>query len=231
LAERSGVRRVFPFGQTLTAQLLEMIQNGFGVRPHDLYGCQEAMWLGVECEAHAGLHIPETTAVVQIARTGRPDVPAGPGELGEVIVTSLNRMTTPFVRYRLGDVAAFTEEPCACGRETPRLCKLEGRVQDFLIAIGGRWVSPGAVATSVAYGRPHIRDHRIVQSAPDAVTVSLVAPEGLSEEEKVRITRALQEHLGRVTVTIQRVDEIPRDPSGKRRRVFRAFELGLPQGD
>jgi phenylacetate-CoA ligase len=222
--DASQVRRLFPFGQTLSDPLRDMMLEGFAPRPNDLYGSQEAGWLGVECDEGWGLHVPDTSVVVQVARLGRPDTPADPGEPGEVIVTSLLRRTTPFIRYRIGDVAALDTEACACGRDTPRLTKLEGRVQDFLLSTDGRLVSPGVIATQVAYGRPGIEDHRIVQDAPDRVTVFLVAPKGLPDEEALRIREDLRRHLGRVEVSVRLLDRIPRDPSGKRRRVFRAFD-------
>lgn len=223
--ERRQVRRIFTIGQTLTPMLRAMIGSGFEAEIFDLYGANETFWLGCECEQHEGLHVPEARVIVQIAALGEPDRRAPPGELGEVIVTSLARWTTPIIRYRLGDVAALDPTPCPCGRATPRLRRLEGRVQDFLIATDGTWVSPGAIATDLAHGQPSIRDHRIVQETRELVHVWIVPAPGFGQRDREHIAEVMCRHLGAVQVAFDLAEEIPRDPSGKRRRVYRAFDL------
>ncbi len=223
--ERSGVRRVFPFGQTLSHQLRGMIESGFPAVIFNLYGATETNWIGQECEAHDGLHVNVDRVIVQVAKMGRPDEPAAPGELGEVIVTSLLRRSTPFIRYRLEDAAAIDPSPCRCGRQTPRLKSLEGRVQDFLISTTGDWVAPGVVAIDLSAGQDAILDHRVVQEEPRRVRVSIVPGTTFATSDYERIEQVMRRHLGDVSVVTELVDEIPREPSGKRRRIFRAFSL------
>jgi len=62
-----------------------------------------------------------------------------PNEEGEVIVTNLSRLSTPILRYRVGDAALWTGDICPCGDRNP-LLKLAGRAgQDF--KIGGGFIS------------------------------------------------------------------------------------------
>jgi phenylacetate-CoA ligase len=220
----TGVRALFPFGQTLSPELRTMMQSGFAAPSYDLYGSQEGGWVGVECEAGRGLHAPAGQIVVQIARLGEPDVPAEPGELGEVIITSLLRTTTPMIRYRMHDVAKLDTAPCDCGRLTPRITALEGRVQDFLVSSEGRLVSPGNVCSDLSK-HPKVLDHRVVQEAPQRVRVQLVVQGALSSQDTAAVHATVQLHLGQVEVEVQQVAEIERDPSGKRRRAHRAFPL------
>ena len=224
--ERHEVRAIFPFGQTYTDQLRGMITRGFAAEVFVLYGSAEAGWLGYECERHAGLHIPEGRIDVQVARTGKPDEPAAPGELGEVIVTSLLRGTTPFIRYRLHDAAALDLNPCPCGRSAPRIVQIEGRLQDFLVASGGNWIGPSGIAIDLMVGRPIIIDYRIVQTDREHVVVSLVTNLNLPALATDEVKEVVRRHLGSaVQVDVELVKDIPRDPSGKRRRVFRMFDL------
>jgi phenylacetate-coenzyme A ligase PaaK-like adenylate-forming protein len=225
VAERRNVRFVFPFGQTLTPHLRVMIREGFDGEIFELYGSNESIWMGIECEQHDGLHVPLSQAIVQIAKLNQPDQPASPGELGEVIVTSLARSTMPIIRYRIGDVASLDAAPCRCGRQTPRLKSLEGRIYDFLMSQTGQLISPGVVCTDLAYGQDAIVDFRIVQQSPSGVCVSIVAAAGFGDADRRRIAEVMRRHLGNVIVEIEIVSEILREPSGKRRRVHRAFSL------
>ena len=86
------------------------------------YGTAEAGNLGYECDALDGLHVP-ADALVQVCALddGRP---LGPGEEGEVVVTRF-RDDYAIVRLGTGDLSAFLEEPCPCGRPTPRLAVSE----------------------------------------------------------------------------------------------------------
>jgi phenylacetate-coenzyme A ligase PaaK-like adenylate-forming protein len=223
--ERADVRVIFPFGQTFSKAIREMVTSCFDAEVFELYGSAEAGWLGYECEQHHGLHVPEDRVVVQISRTGEPGQPASPNELGEVIVTSLLRGTTPFIRYRLHDAAALEVASCPCGRSGPRIVQIEGRIQDFLVASDGHWVGPGAMAIDLVVGRPAIVDHRIVQQDRHHVKVSIVLHPDLPPVSATVVREIVRRHLGPVQVEVECVDEIPRDPSGKRRRVYRMFDL------
>jgi phenylacetate-CoA ligase len=224
IAERHGVRAIFPFGQTLTPQLRAMIREGFEAEIFNLYGTLEGMWLGIECEQHDGLHVPLSRVIVQIAKFNEPDVPAAAGELGEVIVTSLSRWTSPIIRYRVGDAAMLETTPCPCGRHTPRIKSLEGRIQDFLVSTSGCWISPVAIHLELM-SNGAIDDFRVVQQTPRHVQLSIVPAPGFGEGERRRVTDAIRRLLGQVDLTIELVNEIPREPSGKRRRIHRAFSI------
>lgn len=225
LPERHGVRKILPFGQALSPQLLGLIESGFDAEIFNLYGCTETSWMGYECEHHGGLHLNPDRNVVQIAKLDDPNQPAPPGELGQVIVTSLMRRTNPFIRYRLNDVAALDDTPCPCGRSAPRLQAVEGRVHDFLIATNGQWIPPARIFVNLSYGGKSVVDHRVVQETRERVRVFIVPGAGFDDAERERIRQVIRNQLGDVAVTIDLVEEIPREPSGKRRRIFRAFDL------
>lgn len=223
--DTSSVRMAFVLGQTYTEFLRRMVRSGFACEVFDLFGASECSWLGCECAQHHGCHIPETQTIVQISRVGQPNEPVIEGEAGEIIVTSLLRRTTPFVRYRLHDVAGLDSTPCPCGRTSPRLVRIEGRVHDFLVARNGEGVPATTIDFDVWLQRPGIVDYRVVQESRDRVRVFLIVDLTLGHVDADDVRATLRRRLGEVEVAVEFVSEIPRDPSGKRRRVYRTFDL------
>lgn len=118
------------------------------------YTSGDAGIMGYQC-AHCGpgiYHVPTAFQLLEIihAETGEP---AAPGETADVVVTNLGRTSTPMIRYRLGDLAAWTGESCACGDPNP-LLRLAGRAgEDF--KIGGWFISmDGFEASLQQHGEP-----------------------------------------------------------------------------
>jgi phenylacetate-CoA ligase len=109
------------------------------------YGTAEAGNLGYECDALDGLHIP-ADALVQVCALddGRP---LDAGEVGEVVATRF-RDDYAVVRFGTGDLSTFLEEPCPCGRPTPRLAGWLGRVGEA-IKVRGMFLHPRQVRAAM----------------------------------------------------------------------------------
>ncbi|HUT66140.1 MAG TPA: phenylacetate--CoA ligase, partial [Spirochaetota bacterium] len=103
----------------------------------DIYGLTEIIGPGVgnECSHKCGIHIcddhfypeiidPETTQVLP------------PGEVGELVITSLTREATPLLRYRTRDITKLIPGKCECGRTSVRMERIMGRTDDMLIIRG-----------------------------------------------------------------------------------------------
>lgn len=107
----------------------------------DVYAMSEAGVLAYGCAAGGALHCPPASLLVEVVDplSGRP-MPAG--ERGEVVLTQLEPLGQPLVRYRTGDVATL-EEGCPCGWPYATLRGLE-RLAD-LVEVGARLVSATAV--------------------------------------------------------------------------------------
>ena len=83
--------------------------------------------IGYDCSAKSGMHFGEDMIVELIDHeTGKH---VGPGQSGEIVATPLEG-TLPLLRYGTGDLSAYTEEPCPCGRTSYRLLRVMGRVGD-----------------------------------------------------------------------------------------------------
>jgi phenylacetate-CoA ligase len=80
-----------------------------------------------------GLPFPSTDARVADPDSGEP---LPPGEVGELVLTSLTKEALPVLRYRTRDLTALDPEPCACGRTLVRIARITGRTDDMLIVRG-----------------------------------------------------------------------------------------------
>jgi phenylacetate-coenzyme A ligase PaaK-like adenylate-forming protein len=114
------------------------IEAAFGRRSVQCCGGCEFARYGAACpEDPDHLHLAETHCHLEVLRAD--GAPCAPGELGNVIVTSLHSRALPVLRLEPGDVGRLIEEPCACGRTSRRL-QHEGRVQAMLRGVDGRWI-------------------------------------------------------------------------------------------
>ncbi|MDP2211696.1 MAG: phenylacetate--CoA ligase [Candidatus Aquicultor sp.] len=118
-------------------KMREQIEDKMRISATDNYGLTEVMGPGVagECEAKNGLHINEDHFLVEVIdpETGEH---VAPGEIGEIVFTTLTKEAFPVIRYRTRDLTRVTEEPCACGRTLARMEKVRGRTDDMLIIRG-----------------------------------------------------------------------------------------------
>ena len=112
----------------------------------DNYGLTEVMGPGVsgECLAERDMqHIAEDHFLWEVVdpATGEP-VPEG--EVGELVLTPLDKQAIPVLRYRTHDLTRVVTDRCACGRTHARMQKVRSRSDDMLI-IRGTNVFPSQV--------------------------------------------------------------------------------------
>ena len=114
------------------------IEQKMGINALNIYGLSEIMGPGVamECvEAKTGMHLWEDLFLPEIIDpvTGE-QLP--PGEVGELVLTTLTKEGIPLVRYRTRDLTSLDYTPCCCGRTHVRITRLRGRTDDMLIIRG-----------------------------------------------------------------------------------------------
>lgn len=182
LPVRMGFFGAEPWSDAMRAQLEESL----GIKAYDIYGLTEIIGPGVggECEAQDGLHLFEDVFYPEIIdpETGRP---LGPGEKGELVLTTLTRQGSPVLRYRTHDITYLIDEPCPCGRTTRRIHRLMGRNDDMLI-IRGVNVFPRQVEEvllRIDGVEPYYRLIVDRQGAMDSIDVEVEMSEALFTDE------------------------------------------------
>ncbi len=113
------------------------IEENLGVKAYNSYGISEMMGPGVafECQEQNGLHIWEDYFIVEIIDPVTLE-PVPDGELGELVLTTINRDAMPLLRYRTRDLTRILPGDCPCGRHHKRLARLQGRSDDMIILKG-----------------------------------------------------------------------------------------------
>ena len=113
------------------------IENRLLCQTFDLYGLSEAMGPGMagECAYRQGMHLNEDHFLSEIIDpvTGQP---LPPGDIGELVITTLAKEAIPLVRFRTGDRCSMSFEPCPCGRTFARLSRILGRTDEVVIIKG-----------------------------------------------------------------------------------------------
>lgn len=115
----------------------QRIEEQLGVKAYNSYGISEMMGPGVafECHEQNGLHIWEDYFIVEIIDPVTLE-PVPDGQLGELVLTTINREGMPLLRYRTRDLTRILPGECACGRHHRRLARLQGRSDDMIILKG-----------------------------------------------------------------------------------------------
>jgi phenylacetate-coenzyme A ligase PaaK-like adenylate-forming protein len=122
------IRSVLLSTDYVSDAIVRRIGAAWNCRVFKHYGMTEmGLGGGVECAARSGYHLREADLLVEIvdpvAGTPLPD-----GETGELVVTTLTRQGMPLIRYRSGDLAAFSNAGCVCGTVLKTLSAVRGRV-------------------------------------------------------------------------------------------------------
>jgi phenylacetate-CoA ligase len=122
--------------------LAQRITEQWNVQLFSTYASTEMATAFTECEAGNGVHLQPELMFVEVLNDD--DVQVKNGESGEVVVTPLGVEGTPVLRFRTGDVCHYYNEPCSCGRNTPRLGPVVGRKQQ-MVKLKGTSLYPNTI--------------------------------------------------------------------------------------
>ncbi|AKJ31499.1 phenylacetate--CoA ligase family protein [Caldimonas brevitalea] len=193
--------------QTLPASLCKALVSGeacppslrqafaeSGIEAYQCYATAELGLIAYETAARAGLVVDEQV-IVEIVRPGTGE-PVPEGDVGEVVVTTLNP-DHPLIRFATGDLSALLPGRCPSGRTNIRLRGWLGRA-DQSTKVRGMFVTPTQVA-DIVRRHPEVRRARLVVSgspAQDQLSLRVeltpdagAAPAGLAE----RLTESLRD--------------------------------------
>ncbi|MFO7605751.1 MAG: phenylacetate--CoA ligase [Desulfurivibrionaceae bacterium] len=222
-------------GEPWSEAMRNEIQNKLSIIATDNYGLSEVMGPGVagECQERKGLHLNEDHFLFEVID---PDTlePVAPGEIGELVVTTLTKEAFPVIRYRTRDLTRLITEPCPCGRTLTRMERVLGRTDDMLI-IKGVNVYPSQIEEilfEVEGTKPHYQIVVEREGRLDKATVLVEVVESLFFDRIAKqnelidlIKKRLATELG-IGVEVKLVEEKSLERSeGKAKRIIDKREL------
>ena len=187
-----SVKKALVSGEAFPPSLRDWMTER-GVNAYQCYATADVGLIAYETSARQGLVIDEGV-IVEIVRPGTGD-PVPEGEVGELVITSLNP-DYPLIRFGTGDLSAILSGHCPTGRTNQRIKGWMGRA-DQTTKVRGMFVHPGQVAEVVKRFPSALRARLIVQGemANDsmALHVETTAVHGAEAELKAQIAEAIRD--------------------------------------
>ena len=179
------------------------IEQMLGVKVYNSFGMSEMCGPGVafECKEQNGLHIWEDYYIVEIVDPQTLE-PVPEGEVGELVLTTINREAMPLLRYRTRDLTRILPGTCPCGRQHIRLDRMKGRSDDMMILKGVN-IFPIQVETVLLQFKELGNDYLITltnEEANDLMTVEVELKEFCDDYPRLQaltkeITRQLKDEI------------------------------------
>jgi phenylacetate-CoA ligase len=211
--------------EVLTPAIRSRLGSVFKTRVFNEYGSGELGTVAHECP-DGGFHLSEENLIVELLDGDRH---CAPGEVGELVITEINNLAMPLIRYRTGDFATLASGECACGRTLRRLESVHGRAYDMIVNSAGRRFHGEFmmyVFEEIKRGGVGIKQFQVVQEAIDRFRVRVVKETGYGPDTERLVRRRIHEHVDPAAeVVFEEVDGIERSRSGKMRLIV---GLGAP---
>jgi len=207
-------RVVYTSGTALSRRGRALAEEAFGRRPLDVYAANEVGPIAWECPTEPGaLHLNDDVQILELVDDDGH--PVAPGEVGQVVVTQLQCLTQPLIRYRIGDLARLRPELCRCRRGLRLMSSVLGRTQHTIRAPDGRILNT-VVVSAIMGGIPQVRRYQVQQTGPRDLLLLILPGGDWSPSVEDAIHRGFRERLGdSFRYDILTVDEIRLAPSGK----------------
>lgn len=186
-----NLKVAFVAAEMLPESLRASLQERLGMIIRQSYGTADVGCLSYECYHMGGMHFAQDCVVEVVdPQTGQP-VPEG--QPGEVVATIFDK-AYPLIRFGTGDLSAYVSDVCACGRTSPRLTRIMGRV-DQVTKVKGMFVHPSNVQ-QVAAKFPQVETFQLVvtrEANQDVMTLVCELAEPTADREALRT--ALEKEL------------------------------------
>ncbi|MEN6369369.1 MAG: hypothetical protein ABFD77_06685 [Thermotogota bacterium] len=207
------LRSAISIGEVLLPGPRETIEHGFGCPVFERYSAAEVGYIAHDCENHK-LHQNVGSLWIELLSPDSPSIETRTDER-RIVITDLFNYGMPFLRYELADRVIPDDGTCSCGRTSPLLRSVLGRVSDRITLPDGRDIEATGLG-GIFYDLTGIRQFQLVQTAPNRYAIVVVPEPTFGDETRRTILRRAQALLGnRATVELSLVERIDPLPAGK----------------
>lgn len=165
---------------------------------------------GLDCHYHEGIHYWADYYILELLNPETLE-PVAPGEIGEMVVTTLRKEAAPLVRYRTRDLTRLIPKRCSCGSILPMHDRLLGRSDDMFI-IRAVNIYPGQIdhilsGVKGVGSEYQIHLHR-KEDGKDYMTIKVERAEGASASEDGALTGTIEEEIKKQILVSGKVEVV-----------------------
>jgi len=192
------LKRAYLGAEPFSEATRKKIENILGIDVYTCYGLTEMNGPGVgfECLYKDGLHIWEDNFLMEIINPVNGEtVPEG--EIGELVLTTLNREAMPLIRYRTRDLTRIISEPCKCGRTHRKIARIIGRSDDMFIVKGVN-IFPQQIEHILMGIKGVAQNYQIVLEAYDEMIIKVEIDRELFDGKIEKLIRLKEEIIDKI---------------------------------
>jgi len=203
----------------------KLFKEVFHCRVFSHYGHYEQAVLAGFCEYEDTYHVlPQYGYAELLNKNG--DIVITPGKTGEIVATSFIMHATPFIRYKTQDLATFRSFGCpSCKRPYQVWGKIEGRLQEFIVTLTGRYIS----MTSINFHDDifdRIKQFQFYQDKPGYIVFKYIPKITCNNSAILDIKKRLISKIGDdIKLLMKKVDYIPLTKRGKHRFLIQKLNI------
>jgi phenylacetate-CoA ligase len=203
---------VFTDSELLTPDTRKMIESAFNAPVLDIFGSYETDNIAYQCSRRGAYHVALDSVITEIVREGQVVADEADGEL---VVTVLDNLVMPFIRYNLRDIMQHLTEPCPCGNSFPLLNIVAGRSDDLVVRPDGALQSPLSFLGRFDALSDIVREYQIVQKAINEFEVRIVPAGPLSEGATRRVRETILTDFPDALIAVTSLPQLQRSPAAK----------------
>lgn len=207
-------KAIFTTAEKLFDKQRALIEAVLGAKVFDNYGLNDGGISAFECEQHCGMHIDMERAILEVVDGEGKQVI---NQEGKILATSPYNYALPFIRYDTGDLGITSDSECACGRKTPLLKEISGRVTDFLKLNN---IIIGSPVLTVLMGKFDIEQYQITQEDSHSITCKIIRGNTYKKEDERFIKDSFYSHVGQINIEFDYVDSILTTDAGKHKFII-----------
>lgn len=212
------LKSIATWGDNLYSYYRKTIEQAFGKKVTDTYGCSEGVQIAAQCE-YGTYHYHSLDVIVDYVNDEGEPVPEG--QPGNHLITRLYAGPMPIIRYKIGDmgISAKSRE-CECGRGFEVMDSIQGRDTDVIITPSGNRLIVHFF-TGILEHFDEIALFQVVQDTSEYFVLKIVPASNFTKEVQEEIVRQMRGKGGQdINIKFEILDDIPVTSSGKRRFVI-----------